>query len=178
MAAGTRDRLLDAASAVLLREGAHALTLEAVAAEAGVSKGGLLYHFKSKSQLLDALVERWDVTVEQEIEARSDGRPGAWLRAYLETSAHLTEEERRVEIGLLAALAAEPERLGPVRERYARWQERAVADGVDPVDATLVRLAADGLWIADLLGFAPPAPALRARLVERLRELTEQRDAG
>ena len=34
MASGTRDRLLDAAAAVLLRDGAHALTLEAVAAQA------------------------------------------------------------------------------------------------------------------------------------------------
>ena len=172
MASGTRDRLLDAASTVLLRDGAHALTLDAVAAEAGVSKGGLLYHFKSKAQLLDALVELWDTTVEREIEARADGRPGSWVRAYLETSAHLTDEERRVEIGLLAALAAEPERLAPVRERYARWQARVEDDGVDPVDATLVRLAADGLWIADLLGFAPPDAALRARLVDRLRGLT------
>ena len=175
MAAGTRDRLLDAAAAVLLREGAHALTLEAVAAQAGVSKGGLLYHFKSKAQLLDALVERWDATVEAEIEARSDGRRGAWVRAYLETSNHLTDEERRTEIGLLAALAAEPERLAPVRERYARWQARVEDDGVDPVDATIVRLAADGLWIADLLGFAAPDADLRAAVVDRLRGLTEGR---
>ena len=41
----TRKRLLDAAAAVVRRDGAGALTLDAVAAEAGVSKGGLLYHF-------------------------------------------------------------------------------------------------------------------------------------
>ena len=54
-------RLLDAASAVIRRDGAQALTLDAVAAEAGVSKGGLLYHFKSKRELLDALVRRLHV---------------------------------------------------------------------------------------------------------------------
>ena len=42
-----RARLLDAAVAVVRRDGAQALTLDAVAAEAGVSKGGLLYHFRS-----------------------------------------------------------------------------------------------------------------------------------
>ena len=51
--------LIKAAAAVIRRDGAQALTLEAVAAEAGVSKGGLLYHFKSKRELLDGLVERW-----------------------------------------------------------------------------------------------------------------------
>ena len=44
-ATDTRRRLLDAATAVVRRDGARALTLDAVAAEAGVSKGGLLYHF-------------------------------------------------------------------------------------------------------------------------------------
>ena len=50
----TRKRLLDAAAVVVRRDGAQALTLDAVAAEAGVSKGGLLYHFKTKRELLDA----------------------------------------------------------------------------------------------------------------------------
>ena len=54
-----RERLLDAAATVVRRDGAQALTLDAVAAEAGVSKGGLLYHFRSKRDLLDALVGRW-----------------------------------------------------------------------------------------------------------------------
>ena len=171
MAAGTRDRLLDAASRVLLRDGAHALTLEAVAGEAGVSKGGLLYHFRGKGELLDALVERWDATFEAEVEARAADTPGGWVQAYVEASCTLTDEERRTETGLLAALAAEPARLVPVRERYARWQARFEAEAGDPVDATVVRLAADGLWIAELLGFAPPAGELRDRVVARLREL-------
>jgi AcrR family transcriptional regulator len=171
VARGTRDRLLDAASAVLLRDGAHAMTLEAVAAEAGVSKGGLLYHFPGKAPLLDALVERWNANLEVEVETSRDDAPGGWVRAYLAASATLSDQERRTEIGLLAALAAEPERLAPVRERYERWQARVVDDGVDPADATIVRLAADGLWIAELLGIAPPEGELREAVLARLREL-------
>ena len=52
-------QLLDAAIDVIRRDGARALTLDAVAAEAGVSKGGLLYHFASKRALIDGLLERW-----------------------------------------------------------------------------------------------------------------------
>ncbi|HZB75928.1 MAG TPA: TetR family transcriptional regulator, partial [Solirubrobacteraceae bacterium] len=40
-----REALLDAAIRVIRRDGAQKLTLDAVAAEAGVSKGGILYHF-------------------------------------------------------------------------------------------------------------------------------------
>ena len=39
--------------------------------------------------------------------------------------------------------------------------------------ATLVRLAADGLFFAELLGFAPPEGALRKRILEALLSLTE-----
>ena len=76
----TRAKLLDAAAAVVRRDGAQALTLDAVAAEAGVSKGGLLYHFKSKRELLDALVERWLDEFQREIDA-ADGGFVARLRA-------------------------------------------------------------------------------------------------
>ena len=52
----TRDRLLDAAEALLVEAGPRGLTLDAVAAAARVSKGGLLYHFRSKDALVEGLV--------------------------------------------------------------------------------------------------------------------------
>ena len=53
-----RSALLDAAERVVLRDGAGQLTMDAVAAEAGVSKGGVLYAFPSKDALIDALFTR------------------------------------------------------------------------------------------------------------------------
>jgi hypothetical protein len=59
------------------------------------------------------------------------------------------------------------------RERYADWMARML-DGVrDPVDAWLVRLAADGLWYSDLLGIAAPRGDDRRRLIERLVALAQ-----
>src|SRR6478609_257549 len=55
---GTRDRLLDAFEKLLVVGGTRAATLEAVAADANVSKGGLLYHFHSKDDLLIGMLER------------------------------------------------------------------------------------------------------------------------
>ena len=55
---GLRDALLDAAEAVVARQGVANLTFDAVAAEAGMSKGGLLHHFRSKDRLIEALVTR------------------------------------------------------------------------------------------------------------------------
>jgi AcrR family transcriptional regulator len=50
-----RRALLDAAIAIVERDGAHALTLRAVAREAGVSPAAPYHHFKDKDELLDAV---------------------------------------------------------------------------------------------------------------------------
>ena len=45
------------------------MTLDGVAQAAGVSKGGLLYHFPSKESLLGALAQRYVESMEHCIEA-------------------------------------------------------------------------------------------------------------
>jgi len=49
-------RILDAAASVFARRGFGDARMDDVAGEAGVSKGGLYLHFKSKDDLFDALV--------------------------------------------------------------------------------------------------------------------------
>jgi AcrR family transcriptional regulator len=161
----TRARLLDAAGVVIRRDGPQALTLDAVAAQAAVSKGGLLYHFRSKRELLDALVARWLDEFQRDI----DAAPGSFAESYVRASDGAKAEEA----GLLAALVADPQVLAAVRERHAAWQDRVVTESRDPVDATAARLAADGLWLADLLGIAPPEGDLRKRVLARLLELCD-----
>ncbi|MEO2167455.1 MAG: TetR/AcrR family transcriptional regulator, partial [bacterium] len=48
----TRAKILDAAEDLILEAGATGLILDEVARRAGVSKGGLLYHFPSKADLV------------------------------------------------------------------------------------------------------------------------------
>jgi AcrR family transcriptional regulator len=52
----TRELILDTASALITREGIGKLTLDRVARDAGISKGGLLYHYSTKEQLIVDLV--------------------------------------------------------------------------------------------------------------------------
>ena len=80
--ARTRDRLLDAAGAVVMRDGAQALTLDAVAQEAEVSKGGLLYHFKSKRELVEGMIERWLAEFQREM----DEADPAFVRGYVKAA--------------------------------------------------------------------------------------------
>jgi AcrR family transcriptional regulator len=170
----TKQRLLGAAAAVVRRDGAGALTLDAVAAEAGVSKGGLLYHFKTKRDLLDAMLEGWLEEFASEIAAAEEGK--GFAHGYVAASDISTwaAGERATEFGLLAAMVDEPGTLEGVRARYAGWQERLAAQAPDPVDATVARLAADGLWLNDLLGLAPPAGGLRKRVMARMLDLATE----
>lgn len=54
---GRRSAILRGAYRVMAREGVHRTPLDRVAAEAGVSKGLLLYHFHSKDALVLAAME-------------------------------------------------------------------------------------------------------------------------
>ena len=168
--ADTREKLLNAAGAVVRRDGAQALTLDAVAAEAGVSKGGLLYHFAGKRELIEALVDRWLSEFQDDIDAAGPG----FVRGYVLASDPGTKHAD--ELGMLAAFTADPSVLVKARERYAIWQDRVEREGSDPVDATVARLAADGLWLAELLGMAPPRGRLREQVLSRLLELAGKGD--
>ncbi|MFO1070592.1 MAG: helix-turn-helix domain-containing protein [Geminicoccaceae bacterium] len=81
----SREEILDAARTVLLRDGVAAMTLEAVAREAGMSKTGLYYYFASKDELVFELVygviERHARAVDQAV-ARAYDAPTA-LRAII-----------------------------------------------------------------------------------------------
>jgi AcrR family transcriptional regulator len=161
----TKQKLLDAAGAVVRRDGPQALTLDAVAAEAGVSKGGLLYHYGTKRELIEALVARWLADFQTDIDAADPHFVRGYVRAS-DPAGQIADE-----VGMLAALIADPSVLRTVRDRYGIWQDRVEREGSDPVDATVARLAADGLWLAELLGMGPPRGRLREQVLARLLEL-------
>jgi AcrR family transcriptional regulator len=158
-----RAELLDAAVAVIRRDGAQALTLDAVAAESGTSKGGVLYHFGSKRALVDGLIAHWL----DNFEAKLEGEDFATHYVRACDLSRVGPDVATSEFGLLAALIEEPRVLEAARERYGAWMER-MFDAVPRDDAWLLRLAADGLWYADLLGIAAPQGEDRRRLIERL----------
>jgi AcrR family transcriptional regulator len=168
-----RDSLLRAAASLVAERGYSALTLDAVGEAVGVSKGGVLYHFPTKEALVAALLEELSSGFDADPAA-----PGAWTRAYVTASATPSQDTSAhvAAVAMLAAVGYDPTLLEPLQERYTRWVERLDADGLPGVDAHVVRMAADGLWAADLFGLAPPGPELRARIHARLDELATARE--
>lgn len=167
----TKTTILDAAAKVVLEQGVGALTLDAAALEAGVSKGGLLYHFPSKNKLIEGMIERlvaeFDSMLEVEL-ARSDGN---WLPAYIRASFQSNPKLDRMGSALFAAVANDPELLQPLRAHYVKWQEKVTATAASAEIGAVIRMAIDGLWISDLLDFAPPSPATRKKMLNALLQL-------
>jgi AcrR family transcriptional regulator len=167
----TRGELLDAAARIVTRDGVSKLTLDAVAHEAGVSKGCVLYHFAGKNSLIEGMIDNLTAQVKADharFLAADRGGRGRWIRAYVLASVPLSG---KVSAGVFAAMANEPALLHAVQENYAEWQRETEADGMDPVLTTAVRLAVSGLWMSEVLGLAPPTGEMRDRVVARLIEM-------
>jgi len=58
---------------------------------------------------------------------------------------------------------------------YRTWQVRVESDGLPPALATVLRLAMDGLWFADLFGLAPPSGKLREEVISTILTIAEAR---
>lgn len=158
---GTRDNILDAACAIVREQGVGRLTLDEAARVAGLSKGGVLYHFKSKDDLIAAMVQaqigQCDRMVQQHYDAEAPG-PYRWARALVRT-AFDPKSPGNDPIGsaLLAAVSINPELVTPIRQMYDRWTERLKSDSPDFHRAVLVAMAMDGMYFEKILGLAPPA---------------------
>lgn len=148
-----------------------------------MSKGGLLYHFKSKDGLVAAMVARMNEGFAAQVQAQAEKDsepPGVRSRAYLGAMVGEERPDARNVTGsaLLAAVALAPSLLDDLRVAYAQWRVEVAHGGISPEDAAIVTLAADGLWMADVLGFAPPQGEERRRIIERLLELGGAKPAG
>jgi AcrR family transcriptional regulator len=182
-AAATRDRLLQAAIDVIQNQGIERLTLDAVAKEAQISKGGLLYHFASKEALvisiIQYLLDDFDTAIVHELELDdTPDSPGRWLRAYVKATFNYANLPTALVGNLLSAVTLNPELLKPVQSRFDDWQQKFQVSGLDPVRANLVRLAADGIGTSDLFGIGLPNQELRQPILDMLLEIIQAAESS
>lgn len=173
----TRAAILDAAAAMITERGSG-VSLAAIAARAGVSKGALTHHFPHRLELEKALVRRSNEQFWSDVHALvdlSENRPGKLLRAYVR--ALTSAESRAADVfspsSLLTVLGARPGMEELVQEDASRWREELGADGFDPAQALVVRLACEGF--AMNLGSPYLTEEERELAHARLLELAEPR---
>ena len=156
----------------MIVEHGSGVSLADIARRAGVSKGALTHHFPHRRELEKALVRRSNEQFWADVHALvdlSENRPGKLLRAYVR--ALTAPDSRAAEIfspsSLLTVLGDRPGMEELVDEDAARWREALSADGFDPAQALVVRLASEGLAMNMGTPYATehpmPAPAWRRR---------------
>lgn len=176
MRTSKRSEILDAAARVVQEEGVKAVTFESVAAAAGMTKGGLVYHFPTREAMITALhthlAEQWEAGMTaalpravERTAAADEPSIGARLEAYARAS---MQSATRAELLFLLEGSTTPEHAAPWNDVLARWTPPTPTDLSDPVavDRFIMRLAADGLWVYESLSSQPLDPELRQRIAD------------
>lgn len=175
-----RRNLLDCAARLAAEQGVAALSVQAVADAAGVTKGGLFHHFPSKQALLEAvmadLLAALDCEIDDLLSQDCEGF-GRFTRAYV--NAVFSDRGRdsgKQWAAISVSMVGEPS----LRRMWNSWIEGRLArhkETDNGVVLELVRLAADGIWFADLLADDGRAGGDRAALRARMIAQTKK-DAG
>jgi len=177
-----KEAVLDAFERVVIDRGERAATLEAVAVEAGVSKGGLLYHFGAKKDLVEGLVSRLTRLAAADLEnltAASDGIVSRFIRSSVVIGTPF--DTTYIAMTRLAQSGLYPEAnasLAGVEQGWRALIEEAVGD---PAVARLVLLVGDGLYYnAALFPFDKlPTPAAELDdVIAAIEDLARSRTAG
>jgi AcrR family transcriptional regulator len=143
---GARDRILEAYADLLAAEGERNATVEAVATHAGVSKGGLLYHFPTKEQMSEALCDRLLVLAADDVSAMTSAPEGP-ARHYVRTSMYegtpldrtIVAVSRLQQVGNARARAA-------IEEVSGNWLAVLHDTLGDLATARAIKLIGDGVY--------------------------------
>jgi AcrR family transcriptional regulator len=166
-----RDRILDSFEDILINEGERAATMDAVAAAAGVSKGGLLYHFRSKEAMVAALCDRLAALTAAEAETIKAASEGA-ARYYVRTSRYVDSPLDRA---IVAAARLVQQGHPAAVETFARiqdvWLEALESRLGSRALAQAVKLMGDGLYYsATFLSAGATAPRVTDEELEAVLE--------
>ncbi|MCT1425398.1 TetR/AcrR family transcriptional regulator [Corynebacterium sanguinis] len=171
-----KSAIVEAAMRVAEEQGLSAVTIDAVAEQAGITKGGLLYHFPSRTALLSGVYEQLAADWEKEMVSAA-GKPASEatraerLAAYVRVAAR---SMTRAELVFMADGAAHRDLFAPCAEVAARWTTPLPQPGVDDrypreeLRMLTARMAADGLWSYEALTGEPIPQALRVQLLEHI----------
>lgn len=184
-----REALIKAGYAEILEKGVPGLTIDGVVARAGTSKGGALYYFPARDDLLYAVLEWLLAELDRTLEdiARSDAPPRARLSSEIEVLFHSAEVNRKLYRVLFdyVALASRAERYRLLVNRFLdtcrRRDATMIEEGMrrrefrrmDPeAAASTLRALVDGFCLQWLMGPADaPLETYRDRCKAALSSL-------
>lgn len=166
--------ILDAAERVVLREGASGLSIDAVAQEAGISKSRVVYDHKSKSALLEALIERRLASEEEHVRAAVDESshlPHPELFARILVAEKVPEDiDKAVCIAISAAMSSDKN----IHDKMSEWTRKdlaAMETSKKPKAARIAYLALSGFYCTEYFNFHQWEPEERLAILDGIRAI-------
>ena len=172
----SRDKIVAAAVELAKEVGPGHVSLDAVAYRAGVSKGGLLYNFPSKTKLLEAIVayhlDKFESALLEKTRT-SRGKKDSVIAACVDLYETDCKEGLPPASGFLAALVENPDLMLPVRKVSRRLIDRIRSNASDQSAALVVFMALEGLRCLPLLDIDVLTEEERSLVVEKLHDIVK-----
>lgn len=168
---------LDAAERVAEKLGPGKVSLDSVAKEAGLTKGGVLYNFPSKVALIEGMLARLMQTTSnlyQQALDEAEGHPKAALQANLAVAHSLKEVNPNIAMAILTGAAQKPDLLLPLKTVLTARYQRMAEEAQGAPQAELMWLAAEGMQLLELLGIHPFSAERKEALFDYLIEQARQ----
>ena len=170
-----QEGILDAAEAVVARDGAVRLTLDSVALEAGISKASVLYDYKTKQALIKAVIERRiaenQAKLRSAIADRGPDPDAAILGRIALTAERPPDDAEAVAFNLCSALAQDAELRSLLNKSYRDELSEILDGSFSPRTALLAFLAVEGLRSLEFLGILKWPEAERAQILHDIESL-------
>lgn len=170
--AQNRQIILDVAMDIVTSADWSHVTFQAIADKSGLSKGGIIHHFKNKDELLDELMKQnlsnlsfflKDYQKQQGITDNSK----AYLKFVLINGENIAYQ-KIMRVIVQAIL---------VKEEYRTWWEAWLKDYILPnvneaedIQNLIFFLVAEGIWYNDSVGFSYLDKTLRKRILKYLED--------
>ena len=182
----SKQSICEAAVRVAARDGFAAMSLDSVAKEAGVSKGGLIYHFRNKEELVHGTMEHFAASGRQMLLERLAADPTPhmrWGRGFVSCLFPSKSEQASLPEGMTAQTMlqfmvammsmASDRRLdaSPLTEMGREIRDRLLEEeGDQGLEQLLIWLSIDGLLVWQVLGLIEADDPLFERIGDQLRE--------
>jgi AcrR family transcriptional regulator len=174
-----QEQILNAAEFVVARDGAARLTLEAVADRAGVSKASVIYDFKSKQALIEAVIRRAvrnDNAFNDGVTEELGNITSSVIRGrVVAASEPFPDEFRAVALNLCAALAQDAQLRTAIQVNQTSVIDRIMKTSANPRGALLAYLALEGLKLLESLDYHTWPKAERAKILREINWLVDAR---
>lgn len=166
-----KQLILDAATEIGAAGDWHDVTFQAIADKTGLSKGGIIHHFKNKDELLDELMKRslaglteWMQVFNEEV--GSDDKAYGYLKFVIDKS-NDAQYQKLMSIVIKSILAS---------PQYRKWWEEWYQANIMPPDGTdvsihslIMLLVADGIWYSEGFGFSVVNDETKQKILKHLK---------